>query len=723
MRKKIYGTMVSSGLVVDGNPIWDIQVYSGGVLKKSTVTQGEINIGDGGSGVNLTAKKYGGIEVDDGGKVTSMRVSSGGEAYINSGAVVNKLYWTPGVGHVNIEYGAKVSFASAVTGVYYAKNDKVLSKTASMNNKAVADDVNMYVMSKGVARGTVLKGDDCSLDVYSGGSVYNTTIRDGGSMYVYGGAVADTVKVSSGGELEVTTGAAVTGINVLKGGEMEIAVDPLTRTQGKFNGKAFDFNGRVDNFTISKGMDIELFSGAVATKTKVLSGGELNVEYGAKATGITVSKGGALVFQVAKGTVFQGTSAGKAFKNSNGYMSGFTIGKDCEVLVDGGKVVKTTVGSDAWLEIEENGVASSTTVKSGGGLEVDSGKVVNTTIGAGGFMQVTDGGTVSGKLSLNSTASVWFEPDATLDFTVANRKTTDGYLVNNFRMIENYEMNFSITVKSAQAAGTYRLASGGTGSYFDKKYTFGTNGKNYGTLTLNKDKVKNGKTYDLVKSGSNLLLKVINGAADLKITALSVSDLTPTTADKVKFTIKVKNVGNAASKASRVYIYEGTKKLAGVLTAAQGAGVTKSYTVTLSASKLSAGSHSVFAKIDALNEVAESNENNNKTQNRVLKVSAAKSSASAALTPEWNVVAYEDVNNDGFADLLLGKDTGLTGWEKPSAGQLDELSSLVGDEWKFGGIADWNNDSADELLLKGCAAALKPETDEQGKILGAGKLA
>jgi hypothetical protein len=91
--------------------------------------------------------------------------------------------------------------------------------------------------------------------------------------------------------------------------------------------------------------------------------------------------------------------------------------------------------------------------------------------------------------------------------------------------------------------------------------------------------------------------------------------------------------------------------------------------------------------------------------------------------PEWNVVAYEDVDNDGFADLLLGKDTGLTGWENPSAGQLDELSSLVGDEWKFGGVADWNNDSVDELLLKGCAVSLKPETDEQGKILGAGKLA
>jgi hypothetical protein len=100
-----------------------------------------------------------------------------------------------------------------------------------------------------------------------------------------------------------------------------------------------------------------------------------------------------------------------------------------------------------------------------------------------------------------------------------------------------------------------------------------------------------------------------------------------------------------------------------------------------------------------------------------------KSSADSPLIPKWNVIAYEDMTNDGFADMLLANDTGLSNWQTPDAGQISELTSLVGDQWKLGGVADWNGDSNNELLLKGCAATIKPETDEQGKIIGAGKLA
>ena len=210
---------------------------------------------------------------------------------------------------------------------------------------------------------------------------------------------------------------------------------------------------------------------------------------------------------------------------------------------------------------------------------------------------------------------------------------------------------------------------------------------------------------------------------DMVVSKIVASKSTIAANSSVKLTVTVKNAGNATSKACKLYFYDkNSKKIGGVNVAALGAGKSTTLSCTIAGSKLAVGSNTVSAKIDAADVMKEVNESNNKLT-KTIKVTAVKSSASAPLMPEWNVVAYEDVNNDGFADLLLGKDTGLTGWENPSAGQLDELSSLVGDEWKFGGIADWNNDSADELLLKGCAAALKPETDEQGKILGAGKLA
>ena len=210
---------------------------------------------------------------------------------------------------------------------------------------------------------------------------------------------------------------------------------------------------------------------------------------------------------------------------------------------------------------------------------------------------------------------------------------------------------------------------------------------------------------------------------DMVVSKIVASKSTIAANSSVKLTVTVKNAGNATSKACKLYFYDkNSKKIGGVNVAALGAGKSTTLSCTIAGSKLAVGSNTVSAKIDAADVMKEVNESNNKLT-KTIKVTAVKSSASAPLMPEWNVVAYEDVNNDGFADLLLGKDTGLTGWENPSAGQLDELSSLVGDEWKFGGIADWNNDSVDELLLKGCAAALKPETDEQGKILGAGKLA
>ncbi len=164
------------------------------------------------------------------------------------------------------------------------------------------------------------------------------------------------------------------------------------------------------------------------------------------------------------------------------------------------------------------------------------------------------------------------------------------------------------------------------------------------------------------------VLKVAN-SADLKITSLNVSDLTPAISERVKFTIKVKNIGKAAAKASRLYLYEGSKKLAGVLTTAQAAGSTKTYTITLAPGKLAAGTHNVFVKVDPLNEVKEANESNNSTAKRKLTVSQAAKSLTP-LTPQWQVVAYEDVNFDGFADLLLANDTDLSNWQNRMPGRF-----------------------------------------------------
>ena len=317
--------------------------------------------------------------------------------------------------------------------------------------------------------------------------------------------------------------------------------------------------------------------------------------------------------------------------------------------------------------------------------------------------------------------------------------------------VKNVKVSDSAPTKKDAVKVTFDLVNdGNTAAKASKVYVYDKNGKKLGGINAAALAAGKSKTYSytiaagklplgsnklMIKADATDLIKEANESNnkvyktvkvvnyDLKVASVKLSKSTITAKGSVKFTVTVKNSGNAASKASKLYFYDSnSKKLGGVNVAAIGAGKSKTYSYTIAASKLKTGSNKILVKADASGVMKETNESNNRVY-KTVKVTAVKTSAATPLSPQWQVVAYEDVDKDGFKDLLLANDTDLSNWQKPDAGQISELTSLIGDQWKLGGVADWNSDSNNELLLKGCAATIKPETDEQGKILSAGKLA
>ena len=116
-------------------------------------------------------------------------------------------------------------------------------------------------------------------------------------------------------------------------------------------------------------------------------------------------------------------------------------------------------------------------------------------------------------------------------------------------------------------------------------------------------------------------LSVTAAKPDLAFTSMSLSKSSATTAEAVTINFTVKNKGNGASNATKAAVYDGSTKLGVFQLDALGAGKSKTYSYTVAAGKLSAGTHNLKVKLDASATIQESNENNNEAT-RTLTVTA-----------------------------------------------------------------------------------------------------
>ena len=178
-------------------------------------------------------------------------------------------------------------------------------------------------------------------------------------------------------------------------------------------------------------------------------------------------------------------------------------------ISSGGIANSTNVEYNGCVYILNGGVANNTTVDYGGYICVSSGGVANsTTLGNVGGMFIYQGGVHKGTLRIGHFVSAY--SGAKIDFTIAGRKTTDSYLIDNLSLIKGAP-TYSITIKPDQSAGTYKLAQ--NASSFSGSITIGDGSVNYGSIKVNgEDFIYDNKIYSLditdYRNGGNLTLSI-----------------------------------------------------------------------------------------------------------------------------------------------------------------------------------------------------------------------
>ena len=265
------------------------------------------------------------------------------------------------------------------------------------------------------------------------------------------------------------------------------------------------------------------------------------------------------------------------------------------------------------------------------------------------------------------------------------------------------------------------------------------------SFTIAKGKLENGThTIKLVADATKVLKESNENntvskkllVADNRDLQISLSSSNSTSMTKTpsgvyggSFSFTIRNVGTESSGSTFADLYDGTRWLDYVWIRPLSAGESQEYEFSLGSYSLDVGSHTIRVEVDELNWVAEINENNNiATQSlqvfykgtgaKLSLKTASAAPATTGTTTDWEVVAYEDLNQDGFEDLLLSDGSDLTDWQNPSADQISALTSqLPGSDWEFVGLGDYNGDTRNELLLKGSANTLEPETDENKKLI------
>ena len=204
-------------------------------------------------------------------------------------------------------------------------------------------------------------------------------------------------------------------------------------------------------------------------------------------------------------------------------------------------------------------------------------------------------------------------------------------------------------------------------------------------------------------------------SSDLCIKDYNVSATSISKSGSVKLTFKYANNGNTASGSSVLKVYDGNTLLREFTMGSVAAGSFRNASVTLQGSELGNGARKLYLVVDADNQVAESNEANNKAY-RTVNVTSVRSAA--APETEWLAAGFDDYNNDGFEDMLV-TDTAnaLTADLDLIKSAISDLADALGSSWDFNGVADWNNDGKLEIMFCGSEDSLAPATDADRKLL------
>ena len=513
-----------------------LYVHSGGVANQTTAADYCSMIISSGGIANTVSLNSGTMSVCSAGTANDVNIDCGATLYVSNGGTVNRI--KENGGYVSAAENANVSFESSTISALTIDDSNLMTvHSGTTASYVTVEKGRLLVYDGGIADYTSVncgKENSGGMEIYSGGTATNILVDSGwgkigfevapntyidgyyGGRKYYssthfamqdgqisnfrvhrsnwiavksGGTAADVV-VESYGSMTVCSGGTATNIAAQASALLNITVAPNTYITGRYANSAFEMkNAVLSGYTFNSYCSVCVESGGVASNTTVDSAGRMYIFHGGTANSTTVNSSGSM-------TVSSGGTASGTVVNFGGSM----------YVSSGGTANNTTVNNDGCMNISSGGSANNITI-SGGFLTISSGGVANnTTIGSYGYMTIASGGIHRGSLQIASEACISAESGSIVDFTVADRTTADGYLINDLKLLSGTP-TYSITVSANQKSGTYKLAQGAEN--FFGTISIGNSISGYETITVNgKSIVCNNKTYSLDETNGNLTLTV-----------------------------------------------------------------------------------------------------------------------------------------------------------------------------------------------------------------------
>lgn len=353
-------TVVSSGHTSTGITITSgntLIVLAGGVASNTTVSYGgHAYVSSGGTAFFTVVSSGGAGVVYKGGVASATTVSSGGTQNVYGSAAGTTVAYS---GAVYVRSGAVVTNATVLSGgqITPLKGATIDGATISgtldglggtVSGGSIASGGVAFIVKSATLEGTTIDGD---VYVSSGAIVSALNVGSTGSAIVLKGAITTSDTVTSGGE-EIVSGGSSVAATVLSGGGLFLqsggtasggsvsAGGTVTVISGTIAGNFVD-NGDVV-FGIANAVSvagnlagsgtIDVYDNATLTGTGTLSGGSINLYYGATlslGTGATGTDTLNIVSGVGNVTlVVTGAAPG-------GVISGFVPGSGDQILLPG----------------------------------------------------------------------------------------------------------------------------------------------------------------------------------------------------------------------------------------------------------------------------------------------------------------------------------------------------------------------------------------------------
>ena len=225
-------------------------------------------------------------------------------------------------------------------------------------------------------------------------------------------------------------------------------------------------------------------SGAISTDDYVMNGAV-----------IQVLEGG-----TAEATLIQGKVTEKTYDGQATFIPGL-------VDVSGGGLVRSATVYE-YGELQLSGTAEDLDIRKRGNAVVFSGGIVSgASVEKTGILEVESGGKLTGRIEVESGASVGFEEGGILNFDLTG--TTAGAemaLLNDWSVLQGAPI-YTLTVNGTEENGKYTLAAGAA-KFNDTISVVNTSGESIGTLTLGETTMIGGVGYLLTVSFDTLSVEV-----------------------------------------------------------------------------------------------------------------------------------------------------------------------------------------------------------------------